>query len=139
MKNAILIDTGFLYALIYTKDERHHTVKAVWEMETAIPIVPVVVLVELAYLASRDGRTFHIVSILSEFEKLNFRLENLEMQDVQRARDIMRDYVDAHLDFVDCCIMALSERLDIRRVCTVDPIDFRIFRPKHCEYLDILP
>jgi predicted nucleic acid-binding protein len=39
----------------------------------------------------------------------------------------------------DCCIMTLSERLNITQVCTFDQRDFLIFRPKHCDYLDILP
>jgi hypothetical protein len=34
--------------------------------------------------------------------------------------------------------MALSERLGIRRNCTIDPVGFRIFRPKRCEWLEVL-
>jgi len=48
-------------------------------------------------------------------------------------------YADARLDFVDCCIMALTERLDIRRVATFDRRDFSIFRPNHGDYLELLP
>jgi hypothetical protein len=35
--------------------------------------------------------------------------------------------------------MALAERLDICRVCTIDPLDFQIFKPKHCDALETLP
>ena len=51
----------------------------------------------------------------------------------------MAKYADARFDFVDCCIMALVERLDITQICTFDRRDFGIFRPAHCEYLELLP
>jgi len=51
----------------------------------------------------------------------------------------MQQYASANLDFVDCCIMALSERLNIVQVGTLDRRDFSIFRPKHVDYLEILP
>ncbi len=52
---------------------------------------------------------------------------------------MLRAYPGAKLDFVDCCIMAMSERLNITRVCTFDRRDFSIFRPAHCDYLELLP
>ncbi len=51
----------------------------------------------------------------------------------------MDNYRSAKFDFVDCCIMALTERLNIRQVCTLDRRDFPIFRPKHCPFLELLP
>ncbi|MCD4684394.1 MAG: hypothetical protein K8S97_00470 [Anaerolineae bacterium] len=51
----------------------------------------------------------------------------------------MAEYDTARFDFVDCCIMALTERLNITQVCTFDRRDFSIFRPIHCDYLDLLP
>lgn len=51
----------------------------------------------------------------------------------------MRDYADSRVDFVDCVIMAMAERLDVKRVLTVDRKHFSLFRPKHCEFFEILP
>ncbi len=59
--------------------------------------------------------------------------------DLRRARQIMQQYEKADLDFVDCCIMALSERLKITSVYTFDRRDFVIFRPTHVDYLELLP
>jgi predicted nucleic acid-binding protein len=42
-------------------------------------------------------------------------------------------------DLADCCIMALSERLNITYISTLDRRDFSIFRPRHCDYLTLLP
>jgi predicted nucleic acid-binding protein len=51
----------------------------------------------------------------------------------------MSTYATAEFDLVDACIMALSERHEIKQICTFDRRDFSIFRPKHCEYLELLP
>ena len=59
--------------------------------------------------------------------------------DLTRIGEIMTQYADANLDFVDCCIMTLSERLTITQICTLDHRDFSIFRPEHCNYLELLP
>jgi predicted nucleic acid-binding protein len=66
-------------------------------------------------------------------------LQPLTLPDIANARRIMATFPAARLDFVDCCIMALSERLNITQVCTFDRRDFVIFRPQHCNYLDLLP
>jgi predicted nucleic acid-binding protein len=51
----------------------------------------------------------------------------------------MGQYWTARLDFVDCCLMAMAERLNITKVCTFDRRDFNIFDPKHCDALEFLP
>jgi predicted nucleic acid-binding protein len=61
------------------------------------------------------------------------------MTDLRRVQEIMAFYASARLDLVDTCIMALSERLQITKVCTFDRRDFSIFRPKHCDFLELLP
>jgi hypothetical protein len=35
--------------------------------------------------------------------------------------------------------MALSERLNITQIYTFDRRDFTVFRPKHCDYLELMP
>ncbi len=56
-----------------------------------------------------------------------------------RMQVIMEQYGDAKFDFVDVAIMAISERLNIQQICTFDRRDFSIFRPIHCDYLELLP
>ncbi len=35
--------------------------------------------------------------------------------------------------------MASAERLSVTRIATFVRRDFSIFRPRHCDYLDLLP
>ncbi|MEO1440987.1 MAG: hypothetical protein AAFV33_11325 [Chloroflexota bacterium] len=59
--------------------------------------------------------------------------------DYTRMDAIMRQYRDARFDLADAAQMALAERLDVRQVYTFDRRDFRLFKPAHCDALDLLP
>ena len=59
--------------------------------------------------------------------------------DFERAVAVMRTYQDAELDFVDSCLTAMAERLQVTHICTFDRRDFAIIRPKHTAYFELLP
>ncbi len=59
--------------------------------------------------------------------------------DLDRILDIVNAYADAEFDIVDCCIMAIAERLNLTRVATFNRRDFSMYRPRHCEFLELLP
>jgi predicted nucleic acid-binding protein len=135
----LLIDSGFLYALFDHDDRYHPAVATVADIENSTTIVPDVVLVEVAFLTRRAGGISAVVHFLEFFEGGDFQIEPLTMQDIHRARELIGSYADARLDFVDTCIMAIAERLDVKRVATIDPRDFLLVRPAHCEHFDVLP
>lgn len=60
-------------------------------------------------------------------------------EDYRRAAEVMLQYEDADLDFVDALIVALAERLNITRLLTLDQRDFRLVRPRHCSAFELLP
>ena len=101
--------------------------------------MPDVVLTEAAYLFNREGGVPAVLRFLDQLIVMQPQLESVSLPDLVRVREIMATYTDSKLDFVDCCIMAQSERLNITRVCTFDHRDFSIFRPAHCDYLELLP
>jgi uncharacterized protein len=135
----ILVDSGFLYALYDRNDPDHEEAAAVADLYSGQFIIPYVVLTEAAYLFRRAGEARAVVRFLDALLQAKYEYEIVSPDDLSRARDIMAQYADARLDFVDCCIMALAERLNITQVCTFDHRDFEIFRPRHIATLDILP
>jgi uncharacterized protein len=135
----ILIDTTYLYALYYVGDSKHQAAEQFAQQLKSRVIVPAVVLPEVAFLFLRDTGYFGLQRFIEEFTTTDTPLESLLTSDLQRINQIMRDYQGAKLDLVDCCIMAIAERLNITQVCTFDRRDFSIFRPKHCDYLELLP
>jgi predicted nucleic acid-binding protein len=64
---------------------------------------------------------------------------SLTVADFIRAVALMDKYHDAELDFVDCCLTALAERLGITGICTFDRRDFSIIRPVHTDHFELLP
>jgi hypothetical protein len=56
-----------------------------------------------------------------------------------RTAEVLEKYADSKIDFVDCMIMAMAERLNIKRIMTVDQRHFQILRPQHCPAFEIVP
>ncbi|MBI1256320.1 MAG: PIN domain-containing protein [Chloroflexi bacterium] len=135
----ILVDSSFLYAL-FDHDDTKHQIALSWAARQNFQLlVPQVVLSEVMFLLDRAGGVPATLQFLDSFTSANYALESITIDDLLRVREIRASYASSRLDFVDCCIMALSERLQITQVCTFDRRDFVIFRPRHCDYLDLLP
>lgn len=135
---AALIDTGFLLAVIDADDNLHAACAAALELETN-PILPDVVLPELAYLILRELGYATLTSFLRSVAAGELTQAQSTPQDLARAADILEKYVDNKVDFVDCAIVAMAERLNLTKVLTVDRRHFAIFRPNHCAYFEIAP
>jgi len=101
-------------------------------------LVPNVVLPEVCYLITRDLGHHGIETIIDYFAQLDAQFAPLEFTDLQRVRDIVATYADAELDIVDCCIVAIAERLNMTRIATFDRRDFSLVRPRHGEFLELL-
>ncbi len=137
-KERILVDSSFLYAA-YNATDRFHE-EAVQGLDPAAElIIPEVILVEVTYLFKERVGLSATLNLLNTVSKTGIPFTNLASEDFARIHDIMANYADVRFDFVDCCVMALAERLNITRVYTFDRRDFQIFRPRHCDYLELLP
>ena len=135
-----LIDTNFLLALVYTRDQNHKkALEAINVWGSSTGIVPAPVLQELFYMASVRINYGQAISLLERILNASFDIQALTEEDMRRMVEIMRQYASASFDYTDVTIMAMSERLNIQKVYTFDHRDHRIFRPKHCPYLELLP
>lgn len=136
----ILADTSFLYAIFSAADSNHiEAASFALELSPDFVVAPDVVLPELAYLALRDVGYAGLQSILESLRRSSIALVPLERSDLDRIYEIAITYDSAAFDIVDCCIMVIAERLGITRIATFDRRDFSIFRPQHCEFLELLP
>ena len=135
-----ILDTGFIFALTDKTDDNHVRVLRVAQIIGDEPLVlPSVVIPEACYLiGSRLGhksmRDFLKNLIISKTQ-----IEPLLEQDLKRVTQILENYADSHLDFVDAAVIAIAERLNIIRVLTIDRRDFSLIRPVHCNYFELLP
>ena len=136
---SVIVDSSFVYALLNQKEWRHFDALHFSLMNTEELLVPDVVLPELSYLFRRDFGYAGVQRLLELIPSIDARYVPIVSQDIPRIHEIMIMYGDAAFDIVDCCIMAIAERLGITRIATFDRRDFSIFRPRHCEYFALLP
>lgn len=134
----VIADTGFVVALTNRTDARHADVTTIYTQYPQI-LLPQTVLVEVAYLLGREAGIQIVVAFLKGLPASRFSLMPLNAQDVERIGQILQQYADSRVDFVDASVMALAERMNIVTVLTLDQRDFRLFRPKHCDSFNIQP
>lgn len=138
MNEKSLFDTGFLLAILNVEDDLHQLCVAAYANENRAAL-PEVVIPELAYLVVRELGYKTLAKFLRSVAAGDFTLVPTELRDLKRAAEILEKYADAKVDFVDCVIVAIAERLNIERILTVDRRHFGLFRPVHCEFFEIVP
>ncbi|MCY4465341.1 MAG: PIN domain-containing protein [Chloroflexi bacterium] len=135
----ILVDSSFLYAIYNAQDSRHQEALAARLQPRDSLLIPNIILPEVCYLFTRDLGYAGVQTFLRNLAEMGPQLSPLLADDLQRMSEIAQDYASAEFDIVDCCIMAMAERLDVARIATFDRRDFAIFRPQHCNFLELLP
>jgi predicted nucleic acid-binding protein len=68
-----------------------------------------------------------------------FEVVDLVDIDYLRVRDLMVQYADSDIGFVDAAVLAIVERLAESKLATIDHRHFRMLRPRHVEALQLLP
>jgi uncharacterized protein len=135
-----LLDTGFLYSLVDGKDVHH---KVVFDAKSVISgriILPIPAITEVCYFVKRNLGGQALSSFLEDLsitEELVF--ESPTSADYARSAEILRQYDDNNIDFVDACIVVMAERLKITKILTVDRRHFSVFKPEHCQVFELLP
>ncbi|WP_375497898.1 type II toxin-antitoxin system VapC family toxin [uncultured Nostoc sp.] len=137
-KTLAVADTGFVVALLNRSDTMHSIVARVYTQEKQI-LLPQTVLAELAYLVGRNAGVTTVAAFLQGLSASRFSLVALTDQDVIRVAEILNEYADSRIDFVDASVMAIAERYGIKKIFTLDQRDFRLYRPQHCDSFEILP
>ena len=138
MKRESLIDTGFIFATLDEKDSYHDSCVNAYKNEY-FPLLPEIILPELAYLILRELNIKTLVDFLRSVANGDFELVRTTKSDLERAAEILEKYNDNNIDLVDACILAIAERLEIEKILTVDRRHFSVFKPNHCESFTLLP
>lgn len=133
-----LLDTNALFALANAADTDHDRVRDYITSTDDILIVPITVLPEIDYLIAKYLGIQVQIAMLRDVVAGEFTLEPVLVEDVARAIDLMEQYADADIGFVDASIVAVAERRAITRIVTGDQ-HFRMFRPRHCIAFALLP
>jgi uncharacterized protein len=102
-------------------------------------VVPAPVLVELDHLLSRELGADAFPALLDTIKVGELDVEDLMADDYERVAELMRIYADLEVGFVDCAVLAVTERLGESKLATLDHRHFGTMRPRHVEALELLP
>ncbi len=134
-----IVDTSFLVSLTNPKDRHHETCATLARGLQERLIVPYVVLPEVTYLINKYQGHHIMRQFVNRMRRPIWNFEPAQDSDLARAAVILDKYRDLNLDFVDAAIVAVAERLNVRRVLTLDRRDFRVIRPRHCPSFELFP
>lgn len=121
----ILIDTGILVAFYDRKDEYHQKSLRFFSTCTSQLITTIACVTEVMWLLAPNTMVQN--EFLSALSKKVFLCEHLLPSDYQRIQELNSTYQDLPADFTDLSLIAISERLNISAIATLDK-DFNIYR-----------
>jgi predicted nucleic acid-binding protein len=87
---------------------------------------------DVAYLLALDIGQEAAADFVASLATTELTLETPLQEDYLRSADILRQYTDANVDFVDALIVATAERLNIKRLLTLDRRDFQLILVSFC-------
>ncbi len=67
------------------------------------------------------------------------RVEPLQADDYRRMAELVETYDNLPLGAVDAAVVAVSERLGVTTVATIDRRDFSVVRPCHIDHFELVP
>lgn len=136
---SVVADTGPLYALVDASDAWHERVVAWWKRNRDAVLVPVAVIPEVTYLLQTRIGPAAELAFVRALASGEFTVEPLEAEDLDRAADVMAQYQDLPLGFVDAAVVAVAERVEARTLLTTDRRHFGTVRPRHARALTLAP
>jgi uncharacterized protein len=135
----VIADTGPLYALVDRSDVWHDRVITWWSKRARNVVVPSVVLPEVTYLLQARIGTAAEQAFVQAAADGEFMIEPLEPDDIARAAELLHEYADLPLGFVDAAVVAIAERLGTREILTTDRRHFGVVKPLHTRTLVLVP
>jgi predicted nucleic acid-binding protein len=139
MTISALADSSSLFAYLDTSSHKHDAVKAVMQMPGQRILLPTITLPEVMFLVRRNFGAHRVPQAIRFLRAEDMEWLDALPADYDRAAAIIERYPEARLDLVDATIAALAERLEVRRILTLDRRDFSVIRPTHCEAFEVLP
>lgn len=130
MKNFLIVDTGFWYALL-NKNDKYHSVVLQYmkacedDLITTWPVITETTYLLLNRHGIRETRRFLEMSSLGLFN-----IFELNKSHLIEAAILMEKYADLPMDLADASLVILAEELGHGRILSTDQRDFNTYRWK---------
>jgi predicted nucleic acid-binding protein len=80
-----------------------------------------------------------LAAVLDDIAAGSYVVNDLLESDYGRVRQLIMQYADADVGFVDAAVLAIVERLNEPKLATLDHHHFGMLRPRHVDALELLP
>jgi uncharacterized protein len=127
-----IADTGFLVALVNSRDSHHEWALRVAEQATEPLLTCEPVLAETAFHLRNVGLVLQMVT--EQFLALSFDCNDHLLQ----LTALAKTYQDQTPDLADLCLIRMSEIYPKHNVITVDAEDFRVYRRNKREIIPLI-
>ncbi len=135
----IVVDTGPIVALLNDRDDQHERCRDFLSNHPGPLLVPSTVFTEVCMLAERRRGTRAELAFLADVRAGLFRLVESPSIDLVRIAELVEAYADLPFGTVDASVVALTERLNLAAIATLDHRHFNVVRPHHVQALTLLP
>jgi predicted nucleic acid-binding protein len=102
-------------------------------------VVPGPVVAEVGYLLAREAGSAVEAMFLRSLADGDLVPIDLSPGDFGRMAELVEQYADLPLGTTDAAVIALTERLGLSEVATLDRRHFSVVRPRHIDALQLLP
>jgi predicted nucleic acid-binding protein len=136
---AILLDTSAVLAAADRADLNHEAAVAWFRRADEPLLLGALTLGELDVLLQRELGPTATLAVVESITGGVIRLVSPSAADLARGADLLREASEHRPRLADAVLVAIAERLDVRRVATFDRRPIAIFRPRHVRALDLEP
>ena len=126
----LIVDTGYLVALLDRKDGHHRAAMQYANTQSDGWITTWPVITETMYFLMERISVEGAVLLLDDIKAGAVRVWDIPTEQLDQAQRLMRRYKSLPMDFADASLVLLAEQLGSGRILTTDQRDFGAYRWK---------
>jgi hypothetical protein len=135
----VLLDSSVVLAAADQADLNHASALAWFRRVDEPMLLSALTLSELDVLLQRELGPEASVALVRTITGGGIRLVAPTEADLGRAAEHLVAAAEHHPRLADAVLVALAERLDVRRIATFDRRPIAVFRPRHVRTFDLEP
>jgi uncharacterized protein len=136
----IVVDTGVLLTVADADDRWHIASKSLLDSYPSSELIlPAAVIPETGWMIAAVLGPVTEAAFIASVAAGDFTVVDLTANDWQRVAELVERYADLDLGTVDAAVVAIAERLNLTTLATINPRDFRVVRPAHCDAFELVP
>ena len=134
----ILVDAGPLIAIIDRGEPDHRACVETLSSLTGPMLTTWPALTEAMHLLGRAGGWPAQEALWKLLDRDDLQLIDLDESLLRRTRYLMKKYLDVPMDLADATLVAAAEKLNLKRILTLDS-DFQIYRLAGRRAFEVIP